>query len=625
MQNAGISTVLATNAKYFLPNNDLKEGQIVVGKVNELAEDGTARIIINGKIITATVVEEALTKGKFYFEVKEFKDGKAELKVISGIKQNDQKNSMQILKELDIPFSKESDSVIKLFLQSERPINKGEVLEAINQLMKSPNKQLVLDSISFLIKKNFPITEKLLQTLVEGSQNELSNLLSNLSEIPDELQSNKSIKQLQSMIKLIQNNNRITNFKSEQSNLANQILFSNDEPEILTQWNNQFAVKISENSTVFKESVFNNLFELAENSPTIAKTVLNEFSELPEFNSVKTEMSRIPMNLANQVFSQVNDSLIDTNNNHTNNLLSLNQTILKEITVKIANFITNHSNTDDFKTNILTNVLSSINENDHLNEMTKLFLQNQLLNGVNSTVDDSANDLFQLLNKHEFIGQDINSDQFAKQINKHNDLMGMDFENKLRHLTNLNKSALSEQFPTLKEIALKALNSNIPDSIKQSIEQLITKVSTQQITSVHQNGPEYHLSTTFPIFLNNWSTDLTIQWTGKENSTDSTQIQSNYCHILFFLELETLKETMVDVSIQNRVVNVTIFNNEEQLNTIISTTLPVIKEGLAKHDFHLSTLKCLPFNNEQEKKVSEMKFNSSLLSNREYTGVDLLV
>ncbi|WP_088041241.1 hypothetical protein [Bacillus sp. EAC] len=625
MQNAGISTVLATNAKYFLPNNELKVGQIVVGKVNELAEDGTARIIINGKIITATVVEEALTKGKFYFEVKEFKDGKAELKVISEIKQNDQKNSMQILKELDIPFSKESDSVIKLFLQSERPINKGEVLEAINQLMKSPNKQLVLDSISFLIKKNFPITEKLLQTLVEGSQNELSNLLSNLTEIPDELQSNMSIKQLQSMIKLIQNNNRITNFRSEQSNLANQILISNDEPEVLTQWNNQFAVKNSENSAIFKESVFNNLFKLTGNSPTIAKTVLNEFSELPEFNSVKTELSRIPMNLANHVFSQLDDSLIDTNNNHANNLLSLNQNILKEITVKISNFITNHSNTGDFKTNLLTNILSSINENDHLNEMTKLFLQNQLLNGVNSTVDDSANDLFQLLNKHEFIGQDINSDQFAKQINKHNDLMGMDFENKLRHLTNLNKSALSEQFPTLKEIALKALNSNIPDSFKQSIEQLITKVSNQQITSVHQNGPEYHLSTTFPIFLNNWSTDLTIQWTGKESSTDSKQIQSNYCHILFFLELETLKETMVDVSIQNRVVNVTIFNNEEQLNTIISTTLPVIKESLAKHDFHLSTLKCLPFNNEQEKKVSEMKFNNSLLSSREYTGVDLFV
>ncbi|MEH6937430.1 hypothetical protein V7056_06125, partial [Bacillus sp. JJ664] len=182
-----------------------------------------------------------------------------------------------------------------------------------------------------------------------------------------------------------------------------------------------------------------------------------------------------------------------------------------------------------------------------------------------------------------------------------------------------------EQFPTLKEIALKALNSNLPEGIKQPIEQLITKITAGQITMIHQNGPEYNYSTVIPLFLNNWSTDLTIQWTGKESSSNSKEIQSNHCHILFFLELETLKETMVDVSIQNRVVNVTIFNNNPALNAMISSTQPLIKESLAKHDFQLSMIKCLPFNNEREQKMKELKFNNSLLSSREYTGVDLLI
>ncbi len=629
MQNAGISTVLATNAKYFIPNTELKEGQIVVGKVNELEEDGTARIIINGKIITATVVEEALSKGKFYFEVKDFKDGKVELKVISEIKQNDQKNSAQILKELDIPFTKESEAVIKLFLQSERPITKSEVLEAMNQLLKSPNKQLVLDSISFLMKKNYPINGVLLQSLVTSSDTDLSKIFSTIDNLPNELTSTNVGKQLHSMISLMKNNSIITDFQHEQFQLAMQLITgTNDDTNLVNTWNKQYSLKDISQSKVFGQEVFQNVFKLAEHSPTISKAILNILSDLPEFSSVKTELTRVPLNLANQLFSIEEASLIDNHQLPSNSLMPLGKTEISNIKNKIENFMTNHLSNDPIHTEekiaFLTQVLSTINEDGKSNQLTKLFLQNQLFNGMNSLSPDPINELFQLLSKNKIQNSDVNADQLTKQISNHHDLIGLNTESKIRDLSLLNKALMNEQFPTLKEIALKALNSNLPEGIKHPIEQLITKITAGQLTMIHQNGPEYNYSTVIPIFLNNWSTDLTIQWTGKESSSHK-EIQSNHCHILFFLELATLKETMVDVSIQNRVVNVTIFNNNNALNTIISSTQQLIKESLAKHDFQLSMIKCLPFNNEREQKMKELKFNNSLLSSREYTGVDLLI
>ncbi|WP_088069423.1 hypothetical protein [Gottfriedia luciferensis] len=625
MQNAGISSVLASNAKFLMPNTELKEGQIVIGKVNELSEDGTARIIINGKIITATVVEETLSKGKFYFQVQDFKDNQLELKVISEIKQNDQKNALQILNELDIPYTKEAESVIKLFLQSEHPINKSEIITAINQLPNSQNKQLVLDTLSFLLNKNYPITEKLIDTLMNGTESQLTSLLANIEELQIEPTMNANLKQLQSMVGLIKNNHIISNFQTEQYHLANRLLTSNDE-SFLNEWNNQFSSKGINNTSNFKQEVFNNLVKVSENSPSIAKAFLTSLSELPEFQLEKTDLMRIPLNLSNQLFSDL-DEQINPNLQKTNEI-ELNQQFVKNIQDKISGFLSTNSDNHSLKNSILTNVLANLNDDKNMDSMTKLYLQNQILDGSNTSSDESMNKLFEQISKFNRSNNstlDIHTEQLTKQLMKHNELIGLNLENKLSHLTNLNKSVISEQFPTLKEIALRALNSPIPEAFKEPIEQLITKITAQQITSIHQNGPQYHLSTSIPINLNNWSTDLLIQWSGKEDQSNQNQIQSNYCHVLFFLELETLKETMVDVSIQNRVVNVTIFNNKEGLNDIVSNAQQIIKDGLAKHDYYLSSLKCLPFQNEQKQRVKEIQFNNSLLSNKEYAGVDLLV
>lgn len=622
MQNAGISTVLATNAKYFIPNNDLKVGQIVIGNVNELAEDGTARVIINGKIITANVVEETLSKGKFYFEVKNIEEGKVELKVISELKQNDPKTILQILNELELPVTKESEALIKLFLQAERPISKSEVMEALNQLMKMTNKQAGFDTISFLLKKNYPISQTFIETLDEGLKLDFPSIFSNIDSLPEEVVTSPELKQLQSMIGILKNSTSISNFLTEQYVETNQILNATDQNDLLLEnWNNKFSVKHVNDVNSFKQEAIQNLFKLAQSSPTVAKMILSSLSNLPEYFGAKNDLKRIPLNLANIPFNALDSEIVDDQNR---NLFQPTKDIIKDFNSKISNFHSIITHNEEVLS-VLSNVLTNINENGKLSDLTKLLLQNQIVNDMKLNKNDLINDLFHLLNKFEIPNQEISSEHIFSIVKSHHETLGFDFENKISLLSELNKVMSDEQFPNLKEMTLKVLDSNLPDQMKKPIEQLLTKITSGQLVLTHQNGPEFQMTSAVPIHLPNWSTDLFIQWSGKENQQNQKEIESNYCHILFFLELETLKETMVDVSIQNRIINIKIFNNESQLNALITAAFPSLKESLAIHQFQLSSIKCLPFNKEQEQKVTELKYNNSLLSSREYAGVDLLI
>lgn len=97
---------------------------------------------------------------------------------------------------------------------------------------------------------------------------------------------------------------------------------------------------------------------------------------------------------------------------------------------------------------------------------------------------------------------------------------------------------------TLKPLLLKLLNEQIPASIKEMAEQVLNRITAQQILS-QENGPIQNLLLTLPINLGSTQTDLTLQWSGRK--TKDGKIDPDYCRVLFYLELERLKETVIDM------------------------------------------------------------------------------
>ena len=80
--------------------------------------------------------------------------------------------------------------------------------------------------------------------------------------------------------------------------------------------------------------------------------------------------------------------------------------------------------------------------------------------------------------------------------------------------------------------------------------------------------------------------DATLQWSGRKK--EDGKIDADYARILFYLDLASIKETVIDMQVQNRVVTVTIFNEDPTLTRLSSPFEPILKENLTAVGYTLS-------------------------------------
>ncbi len=81
---------------------------------------------------------------------------------------------------------------------------------------------------------------------------------------------------------------------------------------------------------------------------------------------------------------------------------------------------------------------------------------------------------------------------------------------------------------------------------------------------------------------------MTVQWEGQKTETGA--LHPDHCRILFYLTLSSLKETIIDVQIQNRIVAVTIFNQYERPEGLLNAFVPLLKEKLSLQEYQLSSV-----------------------------------
>lgn len=74
--------------------------------------------------------------------------------------------------------------------------------------------------------------------------------------------------------------------------------------------------------------------------------------------------------------------------------------------------------------------------------------------------------------------------------------------------------------------------------------------------------------------------DATLQWNGRMK--EDGKIDANYARILFYLQMESMKETVIDMQVQNRVVTVTVFNENSDIAFQAESLKTALKLGLAK-------------------------------------------
>ncbi|WP_413298900.1 hypothetical protein AA0X95_14350 [Bacillus sp. 1P10SD] len=167
--------------------------------------------------------------------------------------------------------------------------------------------------------------------------------------------------------------------------------------------------------------------------------------------------------------------------------------------------------------------------------------------------------------------------------------MGLDYELEVG-LWAKNKKPHLEVTPTLKSVVLRVISELGSDV--QELEFIINRLTGMQLLSQDVTNAMQPILMQLPISLEGKRSDITLQWNGRK--TRSGEIDPDYCQILFYLELKTLKETVIEMQIQNKVVHVSVLNDSYNIQPIIEVMTPFLKEKLTSLGYHLSYIKLNP-------------------------------
>jgi len=159
--------------------------------------------------------------------------------------------------------------------------------------------------------------------------------------------------------------------------------------------------------------------------------------------------------------------------------------------------------------------------------------------------------------------------------------------------------------------------TNIPPQMKEAAEMLMTRMNGMQLSS-GENGHQHQLIMQVPLEFFGKKMDATLQWNGRMK--DNGKIDANYARVLFYLQMASMQETVIDMQVQNRVVTVTVFNENSEIQSLAEPLKAALKIGLAEKNYQLSGVFIKQFDKGQTEKVGPV-----VEQREEQSGVDIRV
>jgi hypothetical protein len=196
--------------------------------------------------------------------------------------------------------------------------------------------------------------------------------------------------------------------------------------------------------------------------------------------------------------------------------------------------------------------------------------------------------------------------------------LGLTLENELENHGRSAAMNSSETFLTsVKAALLQIQQHDLPHVVQERVEHLIYRLTGQQLLLTPDNSPMLQLYFQFPIRFGNLNSDAWMKWEGKRNKNG--KIDENYCRILFYLQLEHLDKVMIDLQIQNRIITVSLYNDQTGLEPLIKSFQHLLKSRLKELNYQLSSITV-----KERNASAERSFQKATNLSR-YSGVDIRI
>jgi len=212
----------------------------------------------------------------------------------------------------------------------------------------------------------------------------------------------------------------------------------------------------------------------------------------------------------------------------------------------------------------------------------------------------------------------LGKDYFLTQLKTVMQQSGLNYEHQLMKQPDGMEAVKQET--TLKASVLQGLQESLPSQVSDKLSSVLNHLNGM-VLSVQDSDQTLQMNLQLP---GNWfgiEQDLHMDIEGRKNDQD--EVDPDYCHILFYLQLQSLDETVIDMSIQKRIVQLSLYTDNEQAESLIKSFKPMLEEGLEKLDYTLSTVRYRPMQEQTGSNESALKQRYS--SPQSKGGVDFRV
>ena len=561
-----------------------RTGQVFQGKVLKLFPNQTAEVQVGSQKVIAQL-EIPLSAGeRYWFQVQQG-EGQVHLKVLTEGRGTGNANLEGLLKQFSIPETKTSMALLRFFLSEQLPITKESISIANSLFQGKTMTKDDLEAIKQLITRELPLSKTTFDAVRSTIKSPSFHAV--MATFKNELDSLETLPQAGTRLK----ETMVPYIQTGKEKLSAEVL-----RETVRGWTQTKDPFTSQQALKALQQLG---FLPIENEQNILQQAAKRITGLTE------ERAQVQLPRMDQTAKQVSALLAA-------------------------------GRTEDVSS-VLKNWIGSMIKDSHVSNQTIKQLFHLLSPKLDSATFDEAVaslvskdgiDANKALNKE--VTQHLQAvlsqvdrepvEEFKSLLKSGIQTLGLSHESESLDMIKGKVSDEGARVENVKSLLIQLLNEDIPSKVKDSAEALLNRLTGIQLMS-SDTTPVQQIVMQIPLVLMNKQTDLTIQWNGRKDANG--KIDPSYCRVLFYLDLEHMNETIIDMQIQNRIMKITIINDHDNIKHLSIPFLASLKDSLQTLDYQLSNVS---FQTQADRAVVQTKkaaIPSPLTSS--YSGVDIKI
>lgn len=561
----------------------LREGQIVQGKINKLYPNNHAEVQIGGQRFIAEIKTGLEVGGRYIFQVGLKQDGTIQLQVIGEkIKGVHPDHIVSLLSHLELKISNASVAFVQSLVKERIPFNRSDLAKAIQLMDMFGQSSKVQTVLQQMIAQKFPMEENVFRALFAVQNQSLSSALNNTLQAINAAPPGNETNALRSLIANLifpRATEQLANVPKEQvgqlvQSLSSLGLLPLENEEAVTNYTNRLFEQLNGKASsitlvqdlrahIGKTDQHVEILQFLKQYKPILKVLAQMFEALPRERIRNLDVTDVKL---------IKQKI-------TNHLLPL---LPKSMQQAISSLIQANNETS-------VQQLASL-----FNTLTRPELYSLLLEAASGGNEAPP--------KSEWI-----SARFLVHVTQTLETLGLNNEASLKQTFLQQENRLPPPLNIQQSIkALLLQMSHDERAPLENVQQMIHYISGLQLQTREENNL-FQAYLQLPGAKLGLPEDLFMQFESRK--TKDGKIDTDFCRILFFLHLEHLQETIIDMNIQKRVVTLTIYN--ELSDSLPKRSKPLqaaLFKGLETLNYHLSSVKFKPLKDDAVKpKTKEAK------------------